>query len=148
MRYLEELYSAVSGMSPREMNERQLRMIDLAVKEVDRLRADVALATDTIQKCTVWIEEAKPLLEKGGQAEAELTRLRSDNEALKADGVLLDGFEKIRSDDVRSRQVSEDAAEHELVGHFWATITVQSCDLRVAMQASIDAARSEGEKKR
>lgn len=90
MRYLEELYSAVSGMSPREMNERQLRMIDLAVKEVDRLRADVALATDTIQKCKAWIEEAKPLLERGGKAEAELTRLRSENEALKADRERLD----------------------------------------------------------
>jgi hypothetical protein len=44
--------------------------------EVVALRADVALATDTIKKCHAWIEEAKPLLARGGGAETELEMAR------------------------------------------------------------------------
>jgi hypothetical protein len=49
-----------------------------ACAEVDRLRADVALATETITKCHKWIEDAKPLLERGGEAERQLAAARAN----------------------------------------------------------------------
>ena len=52
-----------------------------AVAERD---ADIALATSTIVKCKAWIDEAKPLLEKGGQAESKVAALEAENKRLVA----------------------------------------------------------------
>ena len=116
--------------------------LTVACAEVDRLRADVALATDTINKCNAWIAEAKPLLERGGKAESELAALRADLERAREDKALLDAFESLRQDDVRVHQISEDEVEQELVGHIWSTISAQTCDVREAIRQSLDAAQS------
>lgn len=39
------------------------------------LEGEVALATDALEKCNKWIEEAKPLLERGGENERALEKL-------------------------------------------------------------------------
>lgn len=43
-----------------------------AARKIAQLEADIALATEVIQKSNAWVAEAKPLLEKGGEAEREL----------------------------------------------------------------------------
>lgn len=47
-----------------------------ACAEVDRLRSQIAFAIEVGEKANAWITEAKPLLEKGGNAERENDALR------------------------------------------------------------------------
>lgn len=115
-----ELRRAVSlfiGVSGPKANEQMLR--DTFVEVLSKTAADFS------GKCVVDAEE--------------LETLRKDRD-------LINGFERIRADDVQARQISEDECQQELVGHFWQTITVQSPSLRDGMQASIDAvmAKKEG----
>lgn len=122
--------------------------------EVGRLRAQLASEwTDCAQlvQCALEGRECKAysdILDKQIQAvvalRAQLTAAESRLAKAAKDTALLDAFEAIRADDVHARQISEDECEQELVGHFWQTISVQSTDLRVAMQATIEAARTDG----
>lgn len=78
------------------------------------------------------------------RAELELSSLQEQLARATEDSRLLDEYERLfRQDDVESHQISEDECEQILRGHFWReTTSVESTSLRVAMQASIDAARS------
>ena len=49
--------------------------VRLVSSEWKAMEADIALATDTITKCNAWIAEAKPLLDRGGNAERALASL-------------------------------------------------------------------------
>ena len=40
-------------------------------RELNEAKRDIATATDVLTQCNKWAEEAKPLLERGGQMERE-----------------------------------------------------------------------------
>lgn len=72
-KYYDELKAEHADIPDALMGRREGEMLDKACAEVDRLRADTALAIETITKCNEWINAAKPLLEIGGKAANDLT---------------------------------------------------------------------------
>lgn len=57
-------------------------VVEDVLEHARQLEREVAMATDVITKCNKWIEEAKPLLERGGTAERTLEKLRQLTKAL------------------------------------------------------------------
>lgn len=47
---------------------------EIVMDRIGELEAQLATTTDVLTKAKAWIDEAKPLLEKGGEAERELAR--------------------------------------------------------------------------
>ncbi len=98
---------------------------------VDRLRSDVALATETITKCNSWIAEAKPLLERGGGAERDLAASQERCEALEALDGLVESLR--RSGDMRLENIK----------HRDQQIACAEVD---RLRTDLDAARAEAER--
>lgn len=113
-------------------------MVQIDQQELDRLRAEVALATDTIQKCNAWIAEAKPLLEKGGNAGREVDSLRrqlgearEDKERLKE--LLGDESKKIRWP-YSDREVSIESVEDDCENCCYGLGTINVVRYAVAVE--------------
>jgi hypothetical protein len=130
MSYIDELTKKRDVVVLDELDEEQLmELAQEAAREVDSLRA-------RISGLYGQLEDARN--NHASDVEIYRDQLASAFLAAEGDKALLDGFEKIRSDDVESHQISEDEFSHELRGHYWTTISVESCDVRVAIQSTID----------